>query len=138
MVLNVNIIYIRRSIFSNSQAPANENESAPSNSNHPKAKRRTKDKTFHNMCLKIGATVESISAIVRKLDGLISVLSTTDKQLSNLQAKLYDKMRKIIGLSEKKIFDAIDIMVTKHDVLGGFFNLPNELKKGINPLKMLT
>lgn len=135
MVLNVNIIYIRISIFSNSQALANKNESAPSNSSHPKKERRTKDKTFHNMCSKIGATTESISTMVPKLDGLISVLSTTNKQLSYLQVKLYDKMRKIVGLSEKEIFDAIDIMATKHDVLRGFFNLSNELEKGLYPFK---
>ena len=73
--------------------------------------------------------------MVPKLDGLISVLSTVDKQIYDLQVKFYDKMRKIVGLNEKEIFDAIDIMATKHDVLRGFFNLSNELKKGIYPFK---
>lgn len=59
-----------------SHAPANENESAPSSSSHPKKKRRTKDKTFDNIFSNMRAMVESISAMVPKLDGLISVLST--------------------------------------------------------------
>lgn len=62
-----------------SHAPANENESASSNSSHPKKKRRTKDKTFDNMCSNIEAMAESISAIATKLDGLISILSTADR-----------------------------------------------------------
>ena len=54
----------------------------------------------------------------------------TDKELSNLQAKLYDEMRKIDGLIEKEILDAVDIIATKHGMLRVFFNLPKELKKG--------
>ncbi|KAK9199051.1 hypothetical protein WN944_014238 [Citrus x changshan-huyou] len=113
-----------------SHAHANENESVPSNSSHPKKKRRTKDKTFENMSSNMGAMAESISAIVPKLDGLISVLSTADKELSDLQAKLYGEICKIEGLGEQEILDAIDILATKHDMLCVFFNLPNELKKG--------
>ncbi|ESR33672.1 hypothetical protein CICLE_v10006825mg [Citrus x clementina] len=113
-----------------SHAHANENESIPSNSSHPKKKRRTKDKTFENMSSNMGAMAESISAIVPKLDGLISVLSTADKELFDLQAKLYGEICKIEGLGEQEILDAIDILATKHDKLRVFFNLPNELKKG--------
>ncbi|KAK9209312.1 hypothetical protein WN944_001678 [Citrus x changshan-huyou] len=113
-----------------SHAPANENESVPRNSNHPKKKRRTKDKTFENMSSNMGAMAESISVMVPKLDGLISVLSTTDKELSDLQAKLYGEICKIEVLGEQEILDAIDILATKHNMLRVFFNLPNELKKG--------
>lgn len=118
-----------------SHAHANENESIPSNSSHPKKKRRTKDKTFENMSSNMGAMADSISAIVPKLDGLISVLSTADKELSDLQAKLYGEICKIEGLGEQEILDVIDILATKHDMLRVFFNLPNELKKGVYPSK---
>ena len=83
-----------------SHAPANENESVPSNFSHPKKKKRTKDKTFENMSSNMGAMAKSISAMVPKLDGLISVLSTTDKELSDLQARLYGEICKIKGLGE--------------------------------------
>ena len=61
---------------------------------------------------------------------LISVLSTADKELSDLQAKLYNEICKIEGLGKQEILVAIDILATKHDMLHVFFNLSNELKKG--------
>ena len=113
-----------------SHVPANENESVPSNSSNPKKKRRIKNKTFENMSSNMGAMIESTSAMVPKLDGFISVLFTVDKELSDLQAKLYSEICKIEGLGEQEILDMIDILATKHDMLHVSFNLPNELKKG--------
>ena len=52
------------------------------------------------MSSNMGAMPESISAMVPKLDGLISVLSTADKELYDLQAKLYGEICKIEGLGE--------------------------------------
>ncbi|KAK9190084.1 hypothetical protein WN943_018685 [Citrus x changshan-huyou] len=52
----------------------------------------------------MGAMPESISAIVPKLDGLISVLSTADKELYDLQAKLCGEICKIEGLGDLMIF----------------------------------
>ena len=60
----------------------------------------------------------------------MSVLSTADKELYDLQAKLYNEICKIEALGEQEILDAIDILETKHDMLRVFFNLPNEMKKG--------
>lgn len=100
----------------------------------PRRKEEPRIKTIENMCSNIGARAESISAIVPKQEGLISVLSTADKELSDFQAKLYDEICKIDGLSGKEILDVIDIMVTHYDTLRVFFNY--ELKKDYNLRKI--
>lgn len=73
---------------------------------------------------------DSRAAIALRLDGCINVLSTSDKDIAYLQAKLYEEMSKIEGLGGEEIYDATIILATKHDLLRVFFTLPNHLKEG--------
>lgn len=65
-------------------------------------KRKSKNKSFDHMCSNIGTMAESLAAMVPKLDGLINVLSN-DKNISDLQGKLYGEISKIEGLADEKI-----------------------------------
>ncbi|GAY58634.1 hypothetical protein CUMW_188470 [Citrus unshiu] len=65
-------------------------------------KRKSKNKSFDHMCSNIGTMVESLAAMVPKLDGLINVLSN-DKNISDLQGKLYGEISKIEGSADEKI-----------------------------------
>lgn len=82
------------------------------------------------MCSNIRAMADSRAAIALRLDGCINVLSTSDKDIAYLQAKLYEEMSKIEGLGGEEIYDATIILATKHDLLRVFFTLPNHLKEG--------
>ena len=68
--------------------------------------------------------------MVLKLDGVIDVLSTADKDLAGLQANLYQEMIKIDGLDDDQVYDATNILATKHDLLRVFYNISDQLKKG--------
>lgn len=46
-----------------------------------------------------------------------------------MQVKLYKKNEQIENLGNKEIYDAIGILITKHDLLPVFFTLLDYLKK---------
>ncbi|GMN22149.1 hypothetical protein TIFTF001_043459 [Ficus carica] len=94
----------------------------------PEAKIKTRH--FENMCSNIGSMAQSVAAMVPKLDGLIDVLSTADKDVAGLQATLYEEIMKIEGLDDDQLYDATNILATNHDMLRVFYNIPDQLKKG--------
>ena len=106
-------------------------ESSPNVSTRKeKSRSKNKDKAFENMCSNIGSMAQSVAAMVPKLDGLIDVLSTADKDVAGLQATLYKEIMKIEGLDDDQLYDATNILATNHGMLRVFYNIPDQLKKG--------
>lgn len=68
-------------------------------------------------------------AMVLKINGLVNVLYTVDKDVADLQVKLYDEMMTIEGLTESEMYDATTKLATKQDLLRVFFAMPNHHKK---------
>lgn len=64
---------------------------------------------------------ETMATMVPKIDELVNVLSMSDKNVADLQAKLYDEMMTIEGLTEEEMYDATTMLAMKHDLLHVFF-----------------
>lgn len=77
----------------------------------------------------IGTITETVAAMVPKIDKLVNVLSTADKDVANFQVKLYDGMTTIEGLTEDGMYDATTMMATKLDLIRVFFTMPNHHRK---------
>lgn len=104
-------------------------DSAPSNSISMSTKRKSKDKLLDHMYSMIRTIAESVAELVPKIDGLISIFSS-DKDIADLQGKLYGEMSRIEGLADEEIYDATSTLASKHDLLYMFFTLPHHHKKG--------
>ena len=104
-------------------------DSAPSSSGNRSRKRKNKNKSFDHMCSRIGTMADSVAAMIRKMNGLVTALSS-DKEIADLQGNLYREMSKIEGLADEEIYDATSMFASKHDLLRVFFTLPDHLKKG--------
>ncbi|KAH9686497.1 hypothetical protein KPL70_014370 [Citrus sinensis] len=85
------------------------NKSAPSQAENA----HNRDTGGMNSSVKVIA--ESLAGMIPKLDGLINVLSTQDKEVADLLAK---KMK------------ATNMLATKPELLRVFFNMPSSMKKG--------
>lgn len=101
---------------------------ALSSSTNKSKKIKSKDKLFDHMCSKIEIMADSVAAMVPKIDGLITALSS-DEEIADLQGKLYVEMSKIGGLADEEIYCATSILALKHDLLRVFFTLHDHLKK---------
>ncbi|GAY52179.1 hypothetical protein CUMW_139900 [Citrus unshiu] len=77
----------------------------------------------------IETIIETVVAMVPKIDRLVNVLSTADKDVTNFQVKLYNEMTTIEGLTEDEMYDSTTMMTTKHDLLRVFFTMPNHHRK---------
>lgn len=87
--------------------PCQSFESAPSITTcKTKNKTKNKDKAIEEMCSNIGSMAQSIAAMVPKLGRLVEVLSTADKEVSELQGKLIEKLMKVDALNEDQIIYA--------------------------------
>lgn len=84
-------------------------DSTPSSSTNNFRKKKSKDKTFGQMCPNIMTMAKSVATIVPRLDDLINVISASDKDIIDLQVKLYEEIIKIKGLGDEKIYDAISM-----------------------------
>ena len=63
-------------------------------------KAKNKDRDTGGMYSSVKAIAKSVAGMIPKLDGLINVLSTQDKEVADLLAKVFDEMLKIDGLDE--------------------------------------
>lgn len=81
------------------------------------------------MCSSIETMIETVAVMVPKIDRLVNVLSTADKDVTNFQVKLYNEMTTIEGLTEDEMYDSTTMMTTKHDLLRVFFTMPNHHRK---------
>ena len=54
----------------------------------------------------------------------------SDKDIANLQGKLYGEMSKIEGLGNEEIYNATSMLASKHDLIRVFFTFPDHVKKG--------
>ncbi|GMN65503.1 hypothetical protein TIFTF001_034563 [Ficus carica] len=104
-------------------------ESSPNVSTHKeKTRSKNKDKAFENMCSNIGLMAQFVAAMVPKLNGLIDMLSTVNKDVAGLQANLYEEIMKSEGLDDDQLYDVTNILATNNDMLRVFYNIPNQLK----------
>ncbi|KAL9451207.1 hypothetical protein AB3S75_012876 [Citrus x aurantiifolia] len=85
------------------------NKSAPSQAEN------AHNRDTGGMYSSVKAIDESVAGMIPKLDGLINVLSTQDKEVADLLAK---KMK------------ATNMLATKPELLRVFFNMPSSMKKG--------
>ena len=81
------------------------------------------------MCSNIGAMAKLVTAMVLKLNGLISELSN-GYDMVDLQIKLYREMSKIKSFNDAKIHGRTRMSASKHDLLSVLFTLLDHLKKG--------
>lgn len=86
-----------------------EVENAPRSSTNRSRKRKNKERTIDRMCSSIGTMAETVAAMVPQLNELVNVLSTADKDVADLQVKLYDEKMAIEGLIEDEIYDATNV-----------------------------
>ncbi|KAL5544953.1 hypothetical protein UlMin_008737 [Ulmus minor] len=75
-----------------------------------------------------GSVEACVAAMELKIDNLINV-SSSDKEVADLQAKLDNELSKIKGLSELQVFRATNILASKLDLLRVFFGMSEERKK---------
>ena len=68
----------------------------------------------------VKAMAEPVARMIAKLDGLINVLSTQDKEVADLLAKVFDEMLKIDGLDEVQKMKATNMLATKPKLLRVF------------------
>lgn len=113
----------------NKSAPSQAKKAHSSLANKSK-KRKNKDRDIGGMYSSVKAMAESVVGMILKLDGLINVLSTQDKEVADLLAKVFDEMLKIDGLDEVQKMKATNMLATKPELLRVFFNIPSSMKKG--------
>ncbi|KAK9193690.1 hypothetical protein WN944_004387 [Citrus x changshan-huyou] len=112
----------------NKSAPS-QAENAHSSSANKYKKRKNKDRDTGDMYSSVKAMAESMTKMIPKLDGLINVLFTQDKEVADLLAKVFDEMLKIDGLGEVQKMKATNMFVAKPELLRVFFNIPSSMKK---------
>ena len=93
-------------------------------------KDKNKYSNTSGMYSSVKVMAESVAGMIPKLDGLINVLSTQDKEVANLLTKVFDEMLKIDGLDEVQKMKATNMLATKPELLRVFFNIPSSMKKG--------
>lgn len=104
-------------------------ENALSSSTNRYRKRKKNERTIDCMCSSIETMIEIVAAMVPKINKMVNVLSTADKDVTNFQVKLYDEMTTIEGLTEDEMYDSTTMMTTKHDLLRVLFTMPNHHRK---------
>ena len=79
---------------------------APSSSGNRSRKMKNKNKLFDHMCSRIGTMADSVATMVPNIDGLITALSS-DREIADLQGKLYREMSKIEAWLMRKYMTAL-------------------------------
>ena len=114
--------------LANKSAPSQAENAHCSSANKSKT-RKNKYRDISGMYSSVKAMVELVAGMILKLDGLINIISTQDKEVADLLAKVFDEMLKIDCLDEVQKMKATNMLATKPELLRVFFNIPSLMKK---------